>query len=90
MTPYYMSFVKDGVFAGACLVYASDAKEATIESWKSNCNPGGEILFVEIEFIPDQKWFYRLLSIDDLRDMEREMNETVHKDNPKLTPRLYT
>lgn len=89
MQPFYMSFVKDGAFAGACLVYASDAKSAMQTAWEQKCNPGGEIQMLNPKFIPDDKWFNRLLSISDLREMEAELNQKYHQDKPLLTPRLY-
>lgn len=88
MKTFYMSFVVDGKFAGACLVHANYLAEAMVIAWDRGCNPGGEIASIEPEFIPDQKWFYRLLSRSDLAEMETELNEKYHQDNPRITPNL--
>lgn len=89
--PYYMSFasIKKG-FLGACLVYARDPEDALRQAWTHHCNPGGEVQLLIAEFVPDKKWFYRLLQIPELRDMEAEVNLKYHKDKPILTPRLYS
>lgn len=94
MTVYYMSFVqsdrpKGERFVGACLVHANSFEEAIKTAWKRGCNPGGEIQGGIPEFIPDEKWFYRILSLVDLAEMEVELNQKYHKDSPRHTPRLY-
>jgi hypothetical protein len=53
MTYYWLSFVDDARpegdrFLGGCLVQASSPKEAVVEAWHQQCNPGGEAAIVEI------------------------------------------
>lgn len=95
MTVYYMSFVNidlpEGIdrFAGACLVHASNPQRAVEIAWERECNPGGEIAMIEPTCIPDEKWFYRILLRSELAELETELNEKYHKDNPKHTPGVY-
>lgn len=94
MTVYYMSFVdpdlpKGERFSGACLVHASDPKDAIETAWKCGCNPGGEIQMLVPEFIPDEKWFYRILSRHELAEMETELNQKYHQPKSYHTPSIY-
>lgn len=78
MKTFYMSFVDHSRpegerWLGACLVQAESVGDATHKAWEAGCNPGGEILFVEPEREPDIKWFYRLLTKDDLLEMGAEI-----------------
>lgn len=45
---WYMSFVKDGRFAGACLVRARGPVTAMQEAHRQGCNPGGEIMYFPV------------------------------------------
>jgi hypothetical protein len=89
MSLYYMSFVKDGVFAGACMVHADTPHHALTVAWQRGCNPGGEVLLMNPVNIPDEKWFYRILNKDELRELEAELNAKYQPENPRLTPILY-
>lgn len=41
---WYLSFVKDEEFAGACVVRARGMATAINESHRQKCNPGGEVM----------------------------------------------
>lgn len=78
MKTFYMSFVDPKLpeghrWLGACIVEAEDQIDATRKAWVAGCNPGGEILFVEVERIPNIKWYYRLLNKDQLMEMGAEI-----------------
>lgn len=74
----YMSFVDPKKpagqrFLGACLVHAESFEEAIKEAWRRGCNPGGEVMGLEPEFLPSEKWYNRLLSKEQLDEMEAEV-----------------
>jgi hypothetical protein len=77
---FYMSFVntKENRFIGASLVYAESPMQAMQNAWEIGCNPGGEVMSVIPDFIPDDKWINRLLSREELKEMEQEV--TAQKD----------
>jgi hypothetical protein len=45
---WYLSFVKDHGFAGACVVWGSDVGDAVREARRLNINPGGEVAGLEL------------------------------------------
>lgn len=80
----YMSFCdakkpEGSQFLGACLVYANDLREAIEEAWRLGCNPGGEIMSAEPDFLPDEKWYNRLLSEKEIDQMSDEVIESRAK-----------
>lgn len=62
MSWYYLSFVKDDAFAGACIVEASHAWTAPQEAWDRNINPGGDVMVVDLGADPGPLPRNRLLS----------------------------
>lgn len=80
MTTFYFSFADGDLptgeqFLGALFINASDIRAAVTQSHLTGLNPGGEIQTVELPadvVVPD-KWFGRLLSREDIDEMDREM-----------------
>lgn len=62
MKLWYLSFVKDGKFAGGAFVYSKSATEAILFSWTTGINPGGDVAFGVVDpsapcRIVDRAWF---------------------------------
>jgi hypothetical protein len=47
-TLYWLSFVRDGKFAGACIVEAPDEPSALVRADALGIHPGGEIAFMRV------------------------------------------
>lgn len=50
MAHWYLSFVKDKAFAGACFIEANLQHEAIAIAWSKGCNPGGEVMAIQIDY----------------------------------------
>lgn len=48
MSWYYLSFVKDDAFAGACIVEGAHPAVAIQEAWDRGINPGGEVMAISL------------------------------------------
>ncbi|MGI5216223.1 hypothetical protein [Nocardia sp. CA-290969] len=61
-------------FLGVCIVPGENLTQAVSTSWFLGCNPGGELLGIPIrpEVAIDPSWIGRLLSRDELEQLERE------------------
>ncbi len=74
---WYLSFVKDGKFAGGVIVEAADFPGAIQETWRQKCNPGGEIKGAafpdDVAMLTGQKWKNRLLSKEDVDSFDKEI-----------------
>lgn len=49
MSFWYLSFVKDGHFSGACVVQGDELADAIRTAWRLEINPGGEVLGVPLD-----------------------------------------
>jgi hypothetical protein len=49
MKKWYLSFVDEGGFKGACVVEADSLGEAIRSAWAHECNPGGEVLGIPFD-----------------------------------------
>ena len=52
---YWLSFVKDGVFVGACIVKAISFLDAVNVATTKKLNPGGEVKVVKLRRKPPDK-----------------------------------
>lgn len=72
MKLWYLSFVKDDGWAGGCYVEADNIIDAAARAWRLDCNPGGEVMGLEIpeDFAKDipEKDRNRVLRREDLGD----------------------
>jgi len=78
MTWYYLSFADSDRpsgerFLGALILEASGVVDAARRAHAIGENPGGEVLSWEITDLPPEEYRARLLSKDDLRDMNEKM-----------------
>lgn len=67
---WFMSFVKDGKFAGACVIRARGVASAMRNSHALGCNPGGEIMYFPVGDGPQPYPTNRLLSRAELGKAE--------------------
>ena len=75
MTWFYLSFAdadraRGQQWLGACHVEAGDFSEAVAKAHLLGCNPGGDIRGIEVPQ-PPKTFRDRLLSLQDLRDLDR-------------------
>lgn len=69
-------------YLGSCVVDGEDLENATKNAWRIGCNPGGEILSVEVpEYLRIDKWMNRLLTEQEVREMDKELIEIKNKRN---------
>jgi hypothetical protein len=80
MNTYFMSFVdfdkdQEQEFIGACIVRAKNSEDAPQEAWRRGCNPGGEMigLLVPDDRLPDERWYNRTLTREEVEDMGEEV-----------------
>lgn len=74
MTLFYLSFVDDTGWLGACYIEAPIIELAPIAAHAQGCNPGGEIAMWDVDFLAagvGDEWRNRLLDKADLRRMDR-------------------
>lgn len=60
-------------FLGAAVVAAHDLPGAIRVAWALGINPGGEVQIAEIENLPPPEYRERLLSREQIAEMERVM-----------------
>ena len=66
---YWMSFVSEKGFLGACIARGKNFDEALRESWIRECNPGGEVKALQVPRLgPYEAW--KLYSHDDLERID--------------------
>jgi len=80
MTWYYLSFAdasrpKGEQFLGGLVIEAANAEDAPMLAWLIGENPGGEVLIVEIEHVPPERYRGRLLGKEQLREIGGEMGD---------------
>lgn len=70
-TWWYLSFVKDGAFAGGCVVEAVDMGEAVKRAWTLKINPGGEVMGIPVPeaALPQPNDRDRLLTKDEIKSI---------------------
>jgi hypothetical protein len=78
MGTFYLSFADNSKptgsqWLGACVVEADDAKEAIEEAWRAGCNPGGEVLAFKTSKRPSARFYDRLLTMDDIRELDADI-----------------
>jgi hypothetical protein len=66
---WYLSYVKDERFVGACIVRGGDFLEAVASVGRLGVSPGGQILGVPVpeEEFPGDAYTYRLLSKEEIK-----------------------
>lgn len=83
---FYLSFCDEDrpageKFLGACIVRGTDIARAAEEAWTRGCNPGGQVLGVDIEFGPSGKppdaLCNRLMQLEELK---QHFGNLVHPD----------
>ena len=86
MSLFWLSFVDDGRFLGACVVHGGDTGDmkadlrvAIDNAWRLGCNPGGGIRFqrapADVEHRVAQQWIGRLLTREEVALFEGEMSD---------------
>ncbi len=75
---WWLSFCNEmtGSFLGVCLVEALDEDLAIRIAWKLEINPGGTVAmspWPKEKPLPADKWRHKLLSKDEVAEMEREL-----------------
>jgi hypothetical protein len=70
---WYLSFANDEKFLGAVCVYGMGDKMMLMTLGSLNLNPGGEVVMHTIPEGPPKKWRGRLLSKEEIEEMDREI-----------------
>jgi len=83
MTTFWLCFRRDGAFAGVAIVDAGNLAGAAQIAWERGCNPGGEIVSVELppSLQIDPSFRNRLLDRADatrLRDEFQKLMTSLH------------
>jgi hypothetical protein len=80
MTFWWLSFCdphkpEGSQFLGACIVEAPAMELAAPAAWLLGCNPGGEVMIVEVEIMPPPEFVGRLMDRAEIGCMERRMRQ---------------
>jgi hypothetical protein len=82
---FWLSFVRDGIFAGALLANGQSFDAALNWSWRTRLNPGGEVQGLPIE---QETWdripahfHHKLLTRAECEQFDREMGGDDQVDN---------
>lgn len=67
---FWLSFrdVDTNTNLGVAIVEGGGVVEAALNAKLAKCNPGGEVMAYPLENVPDEKYRYRLLSEQELKD----------------------
>ena len=90
MTRFWLSFVRDSVFTGACIVEAVDLQSAITRAWDLGINPGGEVASVSLleSDIVHPSWMNTLLDKKTIKANDTKQGWATPR--PNLTPTPYT